>query len=300
MQGLITALLRVMIRVQVKPVLGPPFPIAAQRVLLRLSSRLMRPPRGSEIANISMDGVPAERVRCGNADAGAILYLHGGAYVAGGPDTHRSITGRLARSAQARVFAIDYRLAPEHPFPAALEDAIAAYRWLLERGNDPKRIVIAGDSAGGGLTVATALKLRDEGVPLPAALLVFSPWLDLTCSEQPDPELARKDIMIRPAWIRQAAALYRGCGAAEQPLVSPLYAELHGLPPTLIQVGTHELLLPDSEKLAARMQAAGTEAQLQVYPEMWHVFQIHGGWLRRADEGLQRAADFITQRWRTG
>src|SRR5690606_33259783 len=104
---------------------------------------------------------------------------------------------------------IDYRLAPEHPFPAALEDAIAAYRWLLERGNDPKRIVIAGDSAGGGLTVATALKLRDEGVPLPAALLVFSPWLDLTCSEQPDPELARKDIMIRPAWIRQAAAPYR-------------------------------------------------------------------------------------------
>lgn len=298
MQGFISALLRTTIRFQVKPVLGPPFPIPAQRALLRLSSSLMRPPRGSEIAPISMSGVPTERVRCGHSDDGAILYLHGGAYVAGGPDTHRSITGRLARLARAEVFALDYRLAPEHPFPAALDDAVGAYRWLLSEGYTPGQIAIAGDSAGGGLTMATALRLRDEGLPLPAALITFSPWVDLTFSEEPDPELVRKDIMIRPSWGRQAAALYRGRTAADHPLVSPLYAELAGLPPTLIQVGTREILLPDSEKLAARLRAAGTQVELQMYPEMWHVFQIHGGWLTRADEALQQAATYIIRQWR--
>lgn len=203
MQRFITALLRTMIRFQVKPVLGPPFPIPAQRVLLRLSSSLMRPPRGSELSKISMNDVPAERVRCGTVGAGIILYLHGGAYVAGGPATHRSITGRLSKLTQAEVFAVDYRLAPEHPFPAALDDAAIAYRWLLAQGYEAERIAIAGDSAGGGLTMATAIKLRDEGLPLPAALLTFSPWVDLTFSKEPDPELVRQDIMIRPALSRQ-------------------------------------------------------------------------------------------------
>lgn len=293
MQAFLTALLRTMIRYLVKPVLGPPFPVWAQRLCLRLATLLMRPPRGSSFSRISVKGRPVERVRCGSADGGAILYLHGGAYVAGSPATHRSITGRLAKLTASEVFAPDYRLAPEHPFPAALEDAVATYRWLLAQGYSADKIAIVGDSAGGGLTMATALKLRDEGTPLPAALVTFSPWVDLGAELEPDPELARQDVMIRPDWGRHSADAYRGRTAADHPLVSPVHADLHGLPPTLIQVGTREVLLHDSERLAEGLKAAGSSARLEIYHDMWHVFQVHGGWLKRADDALSEAAEFI-------
>lgn len=292
-QRLLGGALYGLVRLAVKPLFHPRVPVGLLRPGLWLATRLTLRARGSRIERCNLHGVPAERVRAGASGEGAVLYLHGGAYRAGTPRTHRSITSHLARATASTVYALDYRLAPEHAFPAALEDALSGYRWLLEQGHDPARVAVAGDSAGGGLSLALALRLRAEGLPLPAALVLFSPWVDLTLAAEQRPAVAG-EAMLSPAGLAAAGRSYAGSQVGD-PLVSPLYGDLAGLPPMLIQAGTREILLSDAQRLAERARAAGVATDLSVYADMWHVFQAHAGVLTMADAAIAEVACFLRQ-----
>ncbi|MEM9514774.1 MAG: alpha/beta hydrolase [Actinomycetota bacterium] len=224
-----------------------------------------------------------------------ILYLHGGGYVLGSPRSHTGLAARLARRAAARITVIDYRLAPEHPFPAAIDDCVAAYRALLDDGVDPGRLIVAGDSAGGGAALCTLIRLRDAGDPLPAGAYLLSPWTDLSASGETVTTKADVDPMLRAHLIREMAKLYAGDVALDDPGLSPLFADLAGLPPMLIQTGDDEVLLSDSTRLADRAHEAGVDARLDVRAGMWHVYQALAGLMPEADEALVRAAVFIRQ-----
>lgn len=240
-----------------------------------------------------LGGVPALYSATGPAGAGALLYLHGGGYVAGSARGYRGLAANLGRAAGVETYAIDYRLAPEHPFPAAVDDASTAYRALIEQGIDHGRIVIAGDSAGGGLTVSTLLKLRDEGVQLPAAAVVFSPWADLACDSATMEGKSAEDPALTPEGLREMAGLYAPGGDRTHPLASPVNADLAGLPPLLIQVGSAEILLADAEKLAERASLAGTSVQLEVWPGMVHVWQAFAFMLPEGRAALDQAGGFL-------
>lgn len=224
-----------------------------------------------------------------------IFYLHGGGYYFCSPATHRAITFGLASRAAATVFALDYRLAPEHPFPAALDDSVAAYRALLAAGTDPGSIVIAGDSAGGGLALATLVALRDAGERLPAGAVLFSPWADLSASGDSIVSNHGQDPMFAGPSIAKAAKLYLGDTPPTHPLASPVYADLRGLPPLFVQVGSTEVLLDDSVRIAGNARAAGVPTHLRVWPRMPHVWQIFAPFLPEARRALSEAADFVAQ-----
>jgi len=292
-QKIIASILRAALRATVKRAFQAGLPVGQQRRRLLSATRLTLPPRSVSFETASSAGVSGEMVRQRGSEAAAtvILYLHGGGYTTGSPRTHRALTGHLAVRCGARLFVPDYRLAPEHPFPAGLDDAVMAYRGLLGEGIEPGEIVIAGDSAGGGLAVATALRLRDLGQPLPRALVLFSPLADLA---REYPEVSpRGEVMLTPAWLRECARAYVAAGDPHDPLISPVAAGLHGLPPTLIQVGTDELLLPDSRRLSERLQSAGVRTELREFPGRWHVFQASAGVLADADRALEEVACFI-------
>jgi acetyl esterase/lipase len=210
---------------------------------------------------------PESRQDCG------ILYFHGGGYVLGSLDTHHELMGRLSRACKAPVLGLDYRLAPESPYPAAVEDATAAYLALNERGISPGRIVLGGDSAGGGLVLACLLALKERGVAMPAGAILLSPWTDLSGSGDSVRTRADVDPMITPTLLEPMAAVYRGNMAATDPGVSPLFGDLRDLPPLLIQVGDHEILLDDATRLKAAAQKAGVTTELEVYAGAFHVFQ---------------------------
>ena len=226
-----------------------------------------------------------------------ILYFHGGGYVMGSPLSHRHLTGRLALAAKARILSVGYALAPEHPFPAAVNDGLKAYRWLLDRGHAPQRIAIAGDSAGGGLTVATLLAARDAGLPLPAAASLISPWSDLTCATGTYDTRAEADPMITPAGIREFAATYLAGADARHPLASPNFADLAGMPPMLVQVGDDEVLLDDSRNLAAQAKAVGVDVILEVAPEMIHVWHAFYQMLPQGEQALVAMGNYLSSRW---
>ncbi len=228
--------------------------------------------------------------------ARVILYLHGGGYVMGSINTHRELGQRLSRAAAARVLLIDYRLAPEHPHPAAVEDATRAYRWLLSRGVSPSRLVVAGDSAGGGLTVATLLAARDSGLPLPAAGVCLSPWVDLEGVGESMTTKAAADPLVQRDGLRRMGALYLNGQDPRTPLASPLYADLSGLPPLLIQVGTAEALLDDSTRLAERAREAGVEVDLEPWDDMIHVWQAFAAVLPEGQQAIERIGQFIRER----
>lgn len=227
-------------------------------------------------------------------DRGRLLYLHGGGYVIGSPRTHAGLVGELARRAGLRAVSVDYRLAPEHPFPAAVDDGLAAYRELLAAGTAPQDLVMAGDSAGGGLVIATLLAAREAGLPQPAAVVVFSPWADLTLAGATIRSKEGADPIFTEADLRAYADLYVGAGDRAHPLVSPVFADLAGLPPLLVQAGANELLLDDAVRLAARAGADDVEVTLEVGSGLPHVFQHHYGVLGEADAALDRAARFLT------
>ncbi|GHD92979.1 alpha/beta hydrolase [Streptomyces naganishii JCM 4654] len=227
-------------------------------------------------------------------DRGRLLYLHGGGYVIGSPRTHAGLVGELARRAGLRAVSVDYRLAPEHPFPAAVDDGLAAYRELLAAGTAPQDLVMAGDSAGGGLVIATLLAAREAGLPQPAAVVVFSPWADLTLAGATIRSKEGADPIFTEADLRAYADLYVGAGDRAHPLVSPVFADLAGLPPLLVQAGANELLLDDAVRLAARAGADDVEVTLEVGSGLPHVFQHHYGLLGEADAALDRAARFLT------
>jgi acetyl esterase/lipase len=252
---------------------------------------------------------PAQDVRCEPVDAGgipaewittpeagherAIYYLHGGGYVMGSIGTHRDMISRLSRAVRARALAIDYRLAPENPFPAAVEDSTSAYRWLISTGVDPARLVIAGDSAGGGLTMATLVALRDAGDPLPAAAVCLSPWVDLEGVGESMTTRAEVDPMVQRESLLQSAKAYLRDAAPRTPLAAPLYANLAGLPPLLIQVGTAETLLDDSTRLAERARAAGVEVILELWDDMIHVWQFCAAMLPEGQQAIDRIGEFV-------
>lgn len=221
-----------------------------------------------------------------------LLYLHGGGYVACSPRTHRSLTGALASASGSSVFALRYRLAPENPYPAALEDAVAAYRWLLSRGTRPERLVVVGDSAGGGLALAMLTALREAGGPMPAAVICFSPWTDLAAT---GPSLIHNEdrcAMFFGDTIRKTAPLYLSGVDPRTPLASPLYADLRGLPPLLVHVSDSEVLLDDSLRLVERAEQAGLKVQLRVWPDQPHVWQLFGA-LPEARDSISQAVTFI-------
>ena len=243
---------------------------------------------------VSAGGVPAEWVVAENADPDrVILYLHGGGYVIGSINTHRELGSRLSRAAAARVLLIDYRLAPEHPHPAAVDDAVAAYRWLLSQGVNPSRLAIGGDSAGGGLTVATLVAVRDAGLPVPAAGVCLSPWVDLEGIGESMTTKAAADPMVQRDGLLKMAAAYLAGQNPRTPLASPLYADLSGLPPLLIQVGTAETLLDDSTRLAERARKSGVQVTLEPWEDMIHVWQAFASLLPEGRQAIDRIGEFV-------
>jgi acetyl esterase/lipase len=279
-----------------RPVL-PDLPFDQMRAGMEAAVAVFPVPADVRIEPTAAGGVPAEWVSVPESSPErTLLYLHGGGYCLGSPRTHRALVAGLARAAGARALLLDYRLAPEHPFPAALEDATAAWRSLLARGIDPGRAAIAGDSAGGGLTVATLVALREAGDALPAAGVCLSPWVDLEGTGASMAAKAAEDPMIPPGGLERLARAYLGGTPARDPLASPLHAELRGLPPLLVQVGTAEILLDDSTRLAERAREAGVDVSLEVFEEMIHVFQAFAVLLPEARDAIARIGDFVRKR----
>ncbi|MDH3601626.1 MAG: alpha/beta hydrolase [Candidatus Tectomicrobia bacterium] len=249
-----------------------------------------------QVEAVEANGVPAEWVVAAGTEAErVILYLHGGGYVIGSPATHRGLAERLSRAAAARVLVIDYRLAPEHPFPAAVEDATAAYGWLLESGIKADEIAVAGDSAGGGLTVSTLVALRDAGQPVPAAGVCESPWVDMEGIGKSMTARAGLDPMVQKDGLIGMANLYLNGADPRTPLAAPLYADLQGLPPLLIQVGTSETLFDDATRLAERGKAAGVEVALEPWDDMIHVWQLFASVLPEGQKAIDRIGEFVRQ-----
>jgi len=264
---------------------------------MELLSELAPLPDGAKIEPVEADGRSCEWIETGEVARDAVLlYLHGGGYTMGSLDTHRGLVARLSEACGVRALSVAYRLAPEHPFPAAVDDAAAAYRWLLGRGIDARRIAIAGDSAGGGLTLATLVALRDSGDPLPGAGVGLSPWVDLEGSGESMEARAEADPMVDREGLLWMAGLYLDGADPRAPLASPLYADLKRLPPLLIQVGTAETLLDDSRRFAERAQAAGVELELQVFEELVHVFQAFAPIVPEAEEAIARIGAFVQAR----
>lgn len=227
----------------------------------------------------------------------AVLYLHGGGYVMGSCNTHRALGGAISRAAGAAVLLPEYRLAPEAPFPAAVNDAVAAYEWLLAQDHAPAHLAIAGDSAGGGLAAATLIALRDKSLPLPAAAVCISPWSDLTCNAGSYATRAEADPMIAPEDIAEMAAHYLQGADPETPLASPNFGDLRSLPPLLIHVGRDEVLLDDALQLHKRAQAAGVDTTLEVWSEMIHVWHAFHPLLPEGRDGIARVGAFLRQHW---
>ena len=261
----------------------------------KFSRQTARIPKDVLFTSITLEDIPAEWVSDPqSSDNHTILYFHGGAYFAGSITTHRDFAAQLVKATGFRVLLVDYRLAPENPYPAAVEDATAAYRWLLNQGFSPSKIIIAGDSAGGGLSIATLVDLRVSGDPFPAGAVCISPWTDLALTGDLIQNKAQTDFICTPAMLRNSAKLYCGTNNAKLPLISPLYADLSGLPPLLIHVGTEETLLDDLIRLAEVAQNAGMEVDLHVWPKMFHVF-ILASYLPEAKAAMGMIKSFIQQ-----
>jgi acetyl esterase/lipase len=286
-----TAALRVLVAGVIRPLFGPRVPAPLQRrgyeLLARTVPGVRVPRRRGEIG-----GVPVLEQTPSDAVAGrTIVHFHGGGYVVGSAQGYLAMTSRLARAARARVIGADYRLAPEHPFPAALEDASALYGALLAGGQDPATLTVIGDSAGGGLALACLVAARDGGLALPGRLILFSPWLDLRPGELSGADVA--DALLSRGGLERWAGDYCAGHLPDDPRVSPLLADLAGLPPTLIQYDTGERLAPHTTAFATRARAAGVELELQPYDGLWHDFQIFTQ-LPQARAAITRAAAFAT------
>lgn len=269
---------------------------ASDPASMRKGMEMVAMPLPEGVGGVAVDagGVACEWQTPEAAGDGVVLYVHGGGYVAGSIASHRNLTGHLAKASGCRVLSVDYRLAPEHPHPAPVEDSVAAYRWLLDQGVEPGNIAISGDSAGGGLAVATQLAIRDNDLPMPGASVAISPWVDMDATGESYRTRADVDPMVSHGAISGIASAFLGPnGDTADPLASPLRGDLSGLPPMLIQVGDHEVLLSDSEALAKSAADAGVDVTLRVWPEMIHVWHSLAGMCEEADAAVTEAAAFI-------
>jgi acetyl esterase/lipase len=274
--------------------------VAEQRVIFHDMVSAAPVPGDVSVQHGELGGVPVVTVETPGADPSvAVLYFHGGGYALGSAADSVGLAADVSRRVGARVISADYRLAPEHPFPAALDDAVAAYRALLGDGVPSAKIAVVGESAGGGLAAATLVALREAGLPQPSSAAVFSPWADLTVSGASASGKAGVDPALTPRALRTRARDYLGERDAATPLASPVFADLAGLPPLLIQVGSHEILLDDAVRLASRAADHDVPVELQVWPEVPHVFQGFAALLDDADRALLSAADFIKRNWLT-
>jgi monoterpene epsilon-lactone hydrolase len=264
--------------------------------IARFERWMPTPPADAEIGRGDVGGVASLRVgmRAARRDRD-ILFLHGGGYVAGSAALYRHFLWRLAAAADAQVTAIDYRLAPEHPFPAALDDAIGAWHGLLAEGTDPGRTVVIGDSAGGGLALAAGMRLRDRGDALPAAIVALSPWTDLAATGLSLATNADADPMLIAAAVPTLAACYLAGADPRDPGASPLYGDPAGLPPSLIQVGSDEILRDDALRMAERMRAADCAVELEIWPRMPHVWHLFAPLMPEAGRAINRIGAFVRQ-----
>jgi len=268
-------------------------------LMQQMEARNARLPADIKVEDITLGGVPTEKLTApGTDESRAFFYIHGGGFVAGSPRTHRPLTSRLARQVGVPVYSVDYRLAPEHRFPAGLDDCVAAYRGLLEKGIAPSSIIVGGDSAGGNLTLALALRLKAEGVPLPAALVCLSPATDMTGSGASRHENAEADSLFVSEMFDSLKPAYYGDGDDRNPFLSPLFGDVSGFPPVFFQVGETEMLRDDSTRMAASLKAAGTETVLEVWPKVWHVWQLNAHMLPEGREAIDHIARFAKQHLR--
>lgn len=270
--------------------------IEEDRVQLDELSKRFALPEGIATEAFTIDNIPAEWIIPKDARGnGVIYYLHGGGYFNGSIQAYRHVVSTLAEATGHKALLIEYRLAPEHPFPAGLDDAIAVYRWLLDEGHPAESIAIAGDSAGGGLSLATMLRLRDEDGPLPKCAVLISPWTDLKNAVASRGTRSDVEPVLSSSGAEDRALRYAGDPSnLEHPYVSPIYADLTELPPTLIQVGTEEILLDDSTIIADRMRDAGVDVSLDIWDGLFHVWHYYVGWLPEAEEAIDEVGAFIS------
>jgi acetyl esterase/lipase len=275
---------------------APPRPLEEVRKGADGFSANFPPPEGTSIEAADVAGVPGEWVTpprgAGNR---TIVYLHGGGYVMGSAAGHRGAIARIAEACEARAFGVNYPLAPEHPYPAALDAVMKVWQELLDRGTDPSSAVVAGDSAGGGLAIAAAMRARDEGLPLPGALVLISPWVDLTCSGETFATNAETDPMISPA-LRDRSDQYAPGLDPTEPYLSPLFGDPTGLPPTLIQVAATECLLDDAERLAESMSTAGVDTTIEVWPDALHAWHIFAPAIPEALSAIDAVGTFVRKK----
>jgi len=273
---------------------GDDFDLAAARASMAAMTADPQLPDGVEFEKTLAADVPVEWVALPASDpTKTVLYLHGGGYVLGSIDTHKGLGSRIAEAAGTRVLMVEYRLAPETPFPGAVEDATTAYRFLLDQGVAPEQIVIGGDSAGGGLTLATLVSLKEQGQPLPGAAFALSPWVDLEGLGDSMQTRAAADPMVQKEGLVRMGSLYLADADPKTPLAAPLHADLSGLPPILIQVGTAETLLDDSIRIAERLRAAGVAVELQQYEDLIHVFQAFAPIVPESLEAIAKIGAFV-------
>jgi len=285
---------RFFVRYWMSPKFNVSSTVHEQRRAFENLAKLSLLPRNTNVQTVFVGDLPAEWISVGTtSDESAILYLHGGAYNIGSPRTHRDIAARISKAAEARTLVIDYRLAPEHAHPAALQDVVMAYRWLLKNGLSPQNIVIAGDSAGGGLAIAALVSLRDAGEPLPAAAVCLSPWTDLQGTGESMTTHVHADPFLTPEWLQFMARHFVADNDPRMPSISPIYADLHNLPPILIQVGSDEILLSDSIRLAECARQAGVDSTLDVWENMWHVWHFFAGQLPEGRRAVNKVGEYI-------
>ena len=296
-ERVMSALMRTSRRLMFKPVIKPPMPVGLQRAVLHTLSVSMPPGGGVKVEHIRIGNMAAERItpKATPKPKHAMLYLHGGAFCAGSPRSHRSITTRLSRMADCEVLAIHYRRVPEHPFPAQIEDSVAGYKALLERGYRPEHIAVGGDSAGGTLTLLVFKALELAGLPTPKCLVMMSPAFDAKLNSDSVKKYKKLDPMINIEWGMQGFAWYRP--QHDHPLAFPKRQDLSTLPPTLVQVGEIEVLHDDSVWLLHAAKRFDRPVELEVYKGRWHVFQIHAGLMPSATQALARQAAFMKLHW---
>jgi monoterpene epsilon-lactone hydrolase len=294
MRSFRSRLCRMMVTSVLAPKFKPEISVDRQREALDKFARRALLPARTRIQQVNADGVKGEWISVDETGGkSAILYFHGGAYNMGSARTHRELAARISKAAGVKSLLINYRLAPEHPYPAALEDAVTAYCWLLKDGYSPDNIVIAGDSAGGGLAIATLLKIRDSGNLLPSAAVCLSPWADLEGSAESMSKQARTDPFLSPDWLEAMALNYVAGNNPGLPLISPVHANFHGLPPILIQVGSDEMLLNDSKRLAAQASKAGVSVTLDIWENMWHVWHLFAGIMPESKRAVFDVGEFV-------
>lgn len=301
-QSILKPVYRLLLRWFYRPFIGPPFGVAFQRRYMALAVKTVPRPRGAAAEPVQGADPPMLKVSAGHGEpAGrkALLWVHGGGFVVGSPDTHAGLAGHIALAAgpDVDVYLPHYRLAPEAPFPAATDDIFRAYRAVLARGHDPAAVAIGGDSAGGAIAVLTALAIREMDLPSPAAMVLISPVTDLSLSGGSIAGKRRTEAVLREEWLRFGYRSFAGPLALTDPLISPLYADLDGLPPTLVQVGEHEILLDDSLRWADRAWGAGVEVEVQRFPDMWHDFQLQAGIFEDAAQAVGDIGAFLLRRW---